>query len=276
MKSDLYIFFYYYFNRNSYDNNKASPYSNPSLCTMSLKCVLLSRRLRIMCIKVSTNLSITSWNVNGLFKRVNGDRICKLDDHQFSEVMNSDIVTFSEPHASSDDILAYNGFKCYMNCRKSETNRARGGLAIFVKKDIVTGIKLVDKSISDLMWLKRDKQKFGLEKDLFLCFVYIPPANSSYTLRTDCDKQIFEKLDQDITKYSVLRDIILMGDLNAHINKNDLDFITDKLNDNLDDFLPTNYIADVVHKYRNTEIPQITNSYGKQIIELCTEAQLRF
>ena len=89
------------------------------------------------------------------------------------------------------------------------------------------------------------------------------------------DKQIFEKLDQDITKYSVLGDIILMGDLNAHINRNDFDLITDELIDNLDDFLPTNYIADVVHKYRNTEIPQITNSYGKQIIELCTEAQLR-
>jgi hypothetical protein len=53
-----------------------------------------------------------------------------------------------------------------------------------------------------------------------------------------------------------------------HINKND--FIIDELNDNLDDFLPTNYIADVVHKYRNTEIPQITNSYSKQIIEVCT------
>ena len=94
----------------------------------------------------------------------------------------------------------------------------------YYKKDIVTGIKLVDKSISDLMWLKRDKQKFGLEKDLFLYFVYIPPANSSYTLRTDCDKQLFEKLDQDITKYSVLGDIILMWDLNAHINKNYLRF----------------------------------------------------
>ena len=110
---------------------------------------------------------------------------------------------------------------------------------------------------------------------MFLCFVYIPPANSSYTLRTECDKQTFEKLDQDITKYSVLGDIILMGDLNAHINKNELDFITDELNDNLEGFLPTNYIADVVHKYCNTEIPQITNRYGKQIIELCTEAQLR-
>jgi hypothetical protein len=119
------------------------------------------------------------------------------------------------------------------------------------------------------------KKKINLRKICFLCFVCIPPANSSHTLRTDCDKQIIEKLDQDITRYSVFGDFTLMGDLNAHINKNDLDFITDELNDNLDDFLPTNYIADVVHKYRNTEIPQITNSYGKQIIELCTEAQIR-
>jgi hypothetical protein len=70
---------------------------------------------------VSKKLSITSWNVNGLFKRVNGDRICKLDDHQFSEVMNSDILTFSETHASSDDILAYNGFKSFTLLNKPLT-----------------------------------------------------------------------------------------------------------------------------------------------------------
>lgn len=54
-----------------------------------------------------------------------------------------------------------------------------------------------------------------------------------------------------------------------------LTFISNELNDNLDDFLPPNYTADAIYKHRNTEIPQTTNSYGKSVIELCIEAQLR-
>lgn len=228
-----------------------------------------------MCIKVSKNLSITSYNVNGLYKKLGGDRICKLEDDSLRNVMTSDIVFLSETHASSNDVLFYAGYKCFTNCRKSETNRVRGGLATFVKKEILQGVKVIDKSMSDLMWIKLDKNFFGLEKNLFLCSLYIPPYNSSYTLRTNCDKQIFDKLEHDITKYSLEGNIALMGDLNAHINVKDSDFFTNEIDDSLDDFLPINYVADTVHKSRSTEISQITNSYGKQIIELCTSAQLR-
>jgi hypothetical protein len=43
----------------------------------------------------------------------------------------------------------------------------------------------------------------------------------------------------------------------------------------LDDFLPQNYIVDGIQKLCNTELYQKTNEYGKYVIELCTEAQLR-
>ena len=43
----------------------------------------------------------------------------------------------------------------------------------------------------------------------------------------------------------------------------------------LDDFLPQNYIVDGIQKLRNTELYQKTNEYGKSVIELYTEAQLR-
>lgn len=51
-------------------------------------------------------------------------------------------------------------------------------------------------------------------------------------------------------KYSLLGDISLMGDLNAHVKASDQDYITFDMNDVLDDFLPNNYIADTVHKKR--------------------------
>ena len=63
-----------------------------------------------------------------------------------------------------------------------------------------------------------------------------------------------------------------MGDLNAHVKASDQDYITFDMNDVLDDFLPTNYI---VHKKRNTEIYQNTNEYGRQILDICNDAQLR-
>ena len=216
-----------------------------------------------MCIKVSKKLANTTWNVNGLYKRISSDRICKLDDKIIDHVMNDDIVTFSETHIPSKEILMYDGYACFVNCRHSESRRSRG-------------VKLIDTSTNDLMWFKLDKDFFGFERNVFLCFLYILPSNSSYTLRTNFDKQIFEKLEGDIIKYHQKSgDIMLMGDVNAHINNNDLYFIRDEVDYSLDNFLPSNYIADSVCKFRNTQIHQITNKYGKLLLELCTESQLR-
>ena len=105
--------------------------------------------------------------------------------------------------------------------------------------------------------------------------MYISPSNSSYAVRTGIEKEIFQKLEGDVSKYSSLGEVMVMGDMNAHINSNELDFVHNELNDPIEDFLPPNYIADSVQLQRNTQIPQSTNSYGKNIIELCTSSQLR-
>jgi hypothetical protein len=103
------------------------------------------------------------------------------------------------------------------------------------------------------LWLKLDKFFFHFSRDLYICFLYISPINSCYTKRTNCDKLIFDKLEKDILKYSLLGDISLMGDLNARVKASDQDYITVDMNDVLDDFLPNNYIPDTVHikLYRN-------------------------
>lgn len=75
------------------------------------------------------------------------------------------------------------------------------------------------------MWFKLNAHFFGLERDLFICFLYISPSNSSFVQKRDLDKQIFSKLEADIAKYSLRGDIMLMGDLNAHINCDEHDFI---------------------------------------------------
>ena len=74
------------------------------------------------------------------------------------------------------------------------------------------------------MWFKMNSKFFGFEKDLFICFLYISPSNSTYVKNSGLDKQIFSKLDDNIVKYSNQGGIMLMGDLNAHINCNEPDF----------------------------------------------------
>ena len=129
--------------------------------------------------------------------------------------------------------------------------------------------------MGDMMCLKLSKTVFPFKKDIYLCFINIPPSNSTDTIRTGCDKQLFEKLEKDIEILSAIGDVLLMGDFNAHINKYDLDFISNELNEHLDDSLPPNCTVDAIHKHRNTAIPQTTNSYGKSVIEMCIAAQLR-
>jgi hypothetical protein len=69
-----------------------------------------------------------------------------------------------------------------MNCRGNESQKPSWGLATFSKRNIIHGIQLVDKSVKDMFWFKIDKGFFKFSKDLYLCFAYISPTNSSYTL----------------------------------------------------------------------------------------------
>ena len=50
----------------------------------------------------------------------------------------------------------------------------------------------------------------GIEKNLYFCGIYIPPENSKHF-----DPQIFNDLDQDMSIFSTIGFVMLLGDLNA-------------------------------------------------------------
>ena len=61
---------------------------------------------------------------------------------------------------------------------------------------------------------------FNNTHDIFLCFSYAPPKNSTYCKMIDYD--ILELVEKDITKYLHQGQIIIAGDLNARTaNEND-------------------------------------------------------
>ena len=68
---------------------------------------------------------------------------------------------------------------------------------------------------NDYIWLQLSKVFFGTENDIYLCYIYNPPAESSYTKNIEID--YLEILERDITHYSGHGEVIIGGDLNARI-----------------------------------------------------------
>ena len=60
-----------------------------------------------------------------------------------------------------------------------------------------------------------------------------------------------------------------MGDINTHVNCNDLGFIRNEKSDGMEDSIPANYLNDNNHMLRNNAIHQITNEYGNNLLDIC-------
>ena len=80
-------------------------------------------------------------------------------------------------------------------------SRLRGGVAVFIRRTIKIGVKIVETPHTDLIWIKLCRKFFRLKKDLHIGGIYITPAPSNYTKRTNVDKTLFDKLEFDIIKF---------------------------------------------------------------------------
>jgi hypothetical protein len=82
-----------------------------------------------------------------------------------------------------------------------------------VKNNIRKGIKFLTHKSNDYIWLQLTREFFNLEKDIYLCFIYDPPGNSTYT--HSLEENILDILEEDI---------ILIGDINARTGDQETDF----------------------------------------------------
>ncbi len=132
-----------------------------------------------MPIKHKSCLSIGCWNIQCL-----GD---KLD---FQEVTKSirecDILCLQETHCSYADEPALDGYRIVNHIRPKSPGAKKhfGGMSICVKEELRPGIKFIKQEDPDVIWFKISKAFFtGLERDIFICSVYISPESSPYHKR---------------------------------------------------------------------------------------------
>ena len=213
----------------------------------------------------SALLSFSSWNVKGLFKNFFlGDKLSS-DDFLIS-FKHCDVIVLTETWRT--DNFCIPGFELLTipstKHNKKKNGRSSGGIALGFKTALKQGITLIA-SNSNVIWSKFDKMFFNLDHDLFFCAIYIPPRDSPYF-----NPDIFQELQNDIAKYSLLGFVIVAGDLNARtgcpLNFVDVDLCTHIPGDNLP-LLPT--------PRRINNFDSQINEHGKSLLEICKACDMR-
>jgi len=130
-------------------------------------------------------------------------------------------------------------------------------------------IKILENTKPDYQWVKIEKRFFNLKQDLYICVIYNPPENSSYSKNLDYD--ILECVEKDVIHYKDIGDIILCGDFNARISSE-----PDHINNDECNFLPLfpSYSADKQLLERQSMDSKL-DKRGKELIDFCISNQLR-
>ena len=213
------------------------------------------------------SINFCYWNIGGL----NTHNTSKLTDHSFIKAIQEyDVVILAETHIGYNTPVFIEKFNYFPVCRDISSNgRYYGGLAILRKKELKDHIKILPTECKDYQWLKFDKKYFHLQSDLYLCALYFPPANSSYTKHLHYD--ILELIEKDLLNYKEKGDVMICGDFNARTGT-ELDVITDDTSKYLPLF--DSYKIDNTTRVRQNH-DTVLDARGRDLLEFCIENQMR-
>ena len=226
---------------------------------------------------LKNSIDVCYWNINGVKSRNDGVRsISKLEMRDFMNLLdNHDIICISETKIGpgENDIMQVDGFtvKTIHRKRNKRATHDSGGLAIYIRNDIKSNVKFLPVTNSEYAWVKIEKNAFNLTEDLFICFIYINPENSTYS----SDVDIIEHIKRDIAVKKRQGKCLLMGDFNGYTNtvsdQNEATF-----NERSATIIPQYLIE---HEYnfmtrRNQDV-RPPNNRGKDVLELCKMCDLR-
>lgn len=187
-----------------------------------------------------------------------------------------DIVLLIETWTCEYSELYVEHFECFVLNRTENlknSKRASGGIIIYVRNDFVSNDTLLFCSNDDIICIKINGQKLGLNNDLFVCLCYVIPENS--TRQSVLEVHPYDRLIEYIGELSSKNEhdfnFVLCGDLNSRTADNP-DFVLD---DNLLDMdvLPSEYCMDVNTNRQSQD--RCTNDNGNRLLELCKQTGLR-
>ena len=103
-------------------------------------------------------LEVAYWNIHGHKSDCVGNKLC---DPEFLDLVKGmDILGIGELH--SDDIVSIPGFvnvKQKIRTKKFKGPKIAGGIAVFVKEEIIHLVQVLENKNEDSIWVKIKKEK---------------------------------------------------------------------------------------------------------------------
>ena len=139
-------------------------------------------------------------NVGGL-----GVRRCKLDEIAWHYNAYHLIIlpeTWLKDSGLKDlDHISINNYDIYCLNRKiirTRTRRPSGGVMCLVRSDVKHTISRMNIDNDDVMWLKFNREYYGLDKELYLGVVYFSPDQA--TRHAQADSDVYRTLELQVSE----------------------------------------------------------------------------
>ena len=196
------------------------------------------------------------------------------DTPKFLNSKSAQIFALLETHhtAAEIDQIQLIGYKCFNVCRKKrQFGRNSGGIAVYVEKNILQGVKKIPSSGSENVLIKLKQSYFGLSRDLVVSFSYCVPENSSFQVREQLD--VFGDIELKLSSVGQAVDKLCFGDFNARTGLK-LDYLQSE--DNTDIPVPSDiYETDSISSLPRLNMDSKKNKYGDNLLSLCKSVPLR-
>lgn len=164
------------------------------------------------------------------------------------------------------------GFKIVYKNRSKISRFKSGGILVAIRKNVCVRWKLIRFDSDSILSVKVDKRSVGLDKELILSCVYIPPSHSRYG-----NEEHFGELDNFLLTYTNEDyEHVLCGGFNAHtltfpdyyFTVSDDNLTTAEVNyNNLTDY-------DIPVDRANQDMTPDRNSYGRKLVDICKNNQV--
>jgi hypothetical protein len=190
----------------------------------------------------------------------------------FVNILSShDICFLYESWTNPKSSVSLNGFVTHHFYRKFQNRNARrssGGLILYFKEHLKEGIEIIQNHHDTIIWLKLDKHFFKTDEDIFICGTYLWGENSPAYNIVNID--LFDSLENDISTYSSVGAVYIIGDFNSRVGSKSDFIVHDKINTVIDDL---DYEPDCTPV--RASIDKIHNSHGIKLLDLCKSSNIR-
>jgi exonuclease III len=164
------------------------------------------------------SLKLCYWNIHGWSSKIIGNKLC--DKEFLGKILNYDIVALAELH--SEKKLSLPGFMNIDQKIRDKTHKGpkiAGGIAIFIKNEYESLIKVYPNKNPNSIWIKIEKEKCGETEDIFIGSFYISPGK-----KKNVEKDFYASFNEEIEFFKQKGIVLIQGDLNARVGQ-ELDYI---------------------------------------------------